>query len=157
MKAYHNKGFGMEFFVVFLLLVPLPILSLWAVDGQDWVDRFTTKYFSPWQSECWETAKHERVCKGDNNCKWFRNFCHEWGTFIIFINDLFLSCSDLALWQKHVPKRMLLENSKYHGRFGRYRKGEGMVRAISIHFQFELGQDRQLQDRQVFDVFAFHV
>jgi hypothetical protein len=77
MKAYHNKGFGMAFFVVFLLLIPLPILGLWAVDGQDWVDRFTTKYFSPWQSECWETAKHERVCKGDNNCKFWRNFCHE--------------------------------------------------------------------------------
>ena len=77
MKAYHNKGFGMAFFLVFLLLIPLPILGLWAVDGQDWVDRFTTKYFSPWQSECWETAKHERVCKGDNQCKWFRNFCHD--------------------------------------------------------------------------------
>ena len=64
MKPYHNEGFGKAFFVVFLLLVPLPILGLWAVDGQDWVDRFTTKYFSPWQSECWETAKHERVCKG---------------------------------------------------------------------------------------------
>jgi len=76
-KPYHNKGFGMAFFVVFLLLVPLPILGLWAVDGQDWVDRFTTKYFSPWQSECWETAKHERVCKSDNNCKFWRNFCHE--------------------------------------------------------------------------------
>ena len=53
-KPYHNKGFGMAFFIVFLLLVPLPILGLWAVDGQDWVDRFTTKYFSPWQSEFWE-------------------------------------------------------------------------------------------------------
>ena len=41
MKAYHNKGFGMAFFVVFLLLVPVPILALWAADGQDWVDRFT--------------------------------------------------------------------------------------------------------------------
>jgi len=77
MKAYHNKGFGMAFFVVFLLLIPLPILGLWAVDGQDWVDRFTNKYFSPFQSECWETAKHERVCKGDNNCKFWRNFCDE--------------------------------------------------------------------------------
>ena len=76
-NPYHNKGFGMAFFVVFLLLVPLPILGLWAVDGQDWVDRFTTKYFSPWQSECWETARHERVCKSDNNCKFWRNFCHE--------------------------------------------------------------------------------
>jgi len=77
MKPYHNEGFGKAFFVVFLLLVPLPILALWAADGQDWVDRFTTKYFSPWQSECWETAKHERVCKGDNNCKFWRNFCDE--------------------------------------------------------------------------------
>ena len=75
MKAYHNKGFGMAFFVVFLLLVPVPILALWAADGQDWVDRLTTKYISPWQSECRETAKHERVCKGDNQCKWFSKFC----------------------------------------------------------------------------------
>ena len=76
-KPYHNEGFGKAFFVVFLLLVPLPILALWLNDGQDWADRFTTKYFSPWQSECWETAKHERVCKSDNNCKFWRNFCHE--------------------------------------------------------------------------------
>ena len=73
MKAYHNKGFGMAFFVVFLLLIPLPILGLWAVDGQDWVDRFTNKYFP--KAECWENAKHERVCKSDNNCKFWRNFC----------------------------------------------------------------------------------
>ena len=53
MKPYHNKGFGMAFFVVFLLLIPLPILGLWAVDGKDWSDRFAAKYFSPWQSECW--------------------------------------------------------------------------------------------------------
>ena len=64
MKPYHNKGFGTAFFYVFLILIPLPIFALWIVDGQDWVDRFTTKYFSPWQSECWENAKHERVCKG---------------------------------------------------------------------------------------------
>ena len=76
-KPYHNKGFGMAFFVVFLLLVPLPIFALWLNDGQDWTDRFVTKYFSPWQSECWETDKHERVCKRDNNCKFWRNFCHE--------------------------------------------------------------------------------
>ena len=75
MKPYHNKGFGMAFFVVFLLLIPLPILGLWAVDGQDWVDRFTNKYFP--KAECWENAKHERVCKGDNNCKFWRNFCDE--------------------------------------------------------------------------------
>jgi hypothetical protein len=76
-KPYHNKGFGTAFFYVFLLLIPLPIFALWIVDGQDWVDRFATKYFSPWQSECWENAKHERVCKGDNNCKFWRNFCDE--------------------------------------------------------------------------------
>ena len=25
--------------------------------------------------DCWENSKHERVCRGDNNCKFGRNFC----------------------------------------------------------------------------------
>jgi len=74
-KPYHNKGFGIAFFYVFLLLIPLPIFGLWLVDGQDWVDRFTRKYFA--NSDCWENAKHERVCKSDNKCKFWRNFCDE--------------------------------------------------------------------------------
>jgi hypothetical protein len=76
-QPYHNKGFAKAFLVVIFLLIPLPIGFLWAVDGQEWVDRFTNKYFSPWRSECWENAKHERVCKSDNNCKFWRNFCHD--------------------------------------------------------------------------------
>ena len=38
-------------------------------------ERFTKKYFP--RAECWETAKHERVCKRFNNCKFMRNFCDE--------------------------------------------------------------------------------
>ena len=45
MKPYHNEGFGKAFFVVFLLLIPLPILGLWLVDGKDWSDRFAKKIF----------------------------------------------------------------------------------------------------------------
>ena len=45
MKSYHNEGFGKAFFVVFLLLVPLPIFALWLNDGQDWADRFAKKIF----------------------------------------------------------------------------------------------------------------
>ena len=38
-------------------------------------DRFKSKYVSAWTSECWQNSKHERVCRGDNNCKFGRNFC----------------------------------------------------------------------------------
>ena len=32
-------------------------------------DRVVNKYVSAWTSECWQNSKHERVCRGDNNCK----------------------------------------------------------------------------------------
>ena len=25
--------------------------------------------------DCWENAKHEKVCKGEVDCKFLRNFC----------------------------------------------------------------------------------
>ena len=27
--------------------------------------------------DCWENAKHERVCKGEVTCKFGRNFCEK--------------------------------------------------------------------------------
>ena len=44
-------------------------------EDKELVERFTKKYFP--RAECWETAKHERVCKRFNNCKFMRNFCDE--------------------------------------------------------------------------------
>ena len=64
MKAYHNKGFFPAFTVIVLAFCTLPLILMMGMD--DTFERFTNKYFSPWQSECWETAKHERVCKRFN-------------------------------------------------------------------------------------------
>ena len=72
-KAYHNKGFGTAFLVIVLAFFVLPVVLMMGID--DTFDRFKVKYFP--KAECWETAKHERVCKSDNQSKWFRNFCHD--------------------------------------------------------------------------------
>ena len=39
--------------------------------------RFVKKYTDPIRSECWENSKHERTCRGENTCKFGRNFCIE--------------------------------------------------------------------------------
>ena len=75
MKAYHNEGFGWGFFWVVMLMLVLPLAGLMTID--DTWERLVKKYTDPWKSDCWETAKHERVCRNNNQCKWFRNFCHE--------------------------------------------------------------------------------
>ena len=45
----------------------------------DTFDRFLQKYGDPFTTECWENSKHERVCKGEVECKFGRNFCIEEG------------------------------------------------------------------------------
>jgi hypothetical protein len=72
-KPYHNQGFGTAFLVIVLGFFVLPVVLMMMMD--DTFERFTKKYFP--KAECWETAKHERVCKRFNNCKFMRNFCDE--------------------------------------------------------------------------------
>jgi len=72
-RPYHNQGFFTAFTVIVVAFFILPVVLMMGID--DTFDRFKTKYFP--NANCWETAKHERVCKGDNQCKWFRNFCHD--------------------------------------------------------------------------------
>ena len=72
-QAYHNKGFGVAFTWIIVLTMILPLIGLMFID--DTWDRVVNKYVSAWTSECWQNSKHERVCRGDNNCKFGRNFC----------------------------------------------------------------------------------
>ena len=58
-KPYHNKGFGKAFLIITLAFFVLPVVLLMMMG--DTYERFTNKYFP--KAECWETAKHERVCK----------------------------------------------------------------------------------------------
>ena len=74
-KPYHNKGFGLAFFWIIVLTFGIPLGSMMFID-----DTFATmikKYGDPIRSECWENSKHERTCRGDNTCKFGRNFCIE--------------------------------------------------------------------------------
>ena len=72
-KPYHNKGLFSSFTIIVLVFFVLPVILTLNID--DTWDRFKVKYFP--NSECWETSKHERVCRGDNKCTLWRNFCHE--------------------------------------------------------------------------------
>ena len=74
-KAYHNKGFAPAFLWIIFLTMILPVLGLFTID--DTWDRVVNKYVSAWTSECWQNSKHERVCRGDKNCEFLRNFCTE--------------------------------------------------------------------------------
>ena len=70
-EPYHNEGFGWAFLniVIFTLIIPgIIILS---------IDNGFAKFaqMRGVTSDCWENSKHERVCRGDNNCKFGRNFC----------------------------------------------------------------------------------
>ena len=73
MEPYHNKGFGLAFLTIIFITLILPIAAMMTID--DTWDRLLQKYGDPWKSDCWENSKHERVCKGENTCKFGRNFC----------------------------------------------------------------------------------
>ena len=75
MQPYHNKGFGLAFTVIVLGFIVLPVAAMMTMD--DTWDRFLKKYGDPIRSDCWENSKHEKVCRGDNTCKFGRNFCIE--------------------------------------------------------------------------------
>ena len=72
-KPYHNKGFGVAFFWIIVLTFAIPLGTMMFID--DTFARMVKKYGDPIRSECWENSKHERTCRGENTCKFGRNFC----------------------------------------------------------------------------------
>ena len=72
-RPYHNEGFFPAFTVIVIVFFILPVVLMMGID--DTFDRFKAKYFP--NANCWETAKHERVCYDNNKCKFWRNFCDE--------------------------------------------------------------------------------
>ena len=71
MKPYHNKGFGIAYMWILLLVLIFPAILLFVSMGT-W-DTFVKMHLP--DGDCWENAKHERVCKGEVDCKFLRNFC----------------------------------------------------------------------------------
>ena len=69
----NNKGLGLAFMSIVLLMFVLPSISLFSID--DTWERFVIKYGSPISTDCWENSKHERVCRDESNCRFGRLFC----------------------------------------------------------------------------------
>ena len=71
MKPYHNKGFGIAYMWILLLVLIFPAILLFV--SMDTGDTFIKMHLP--DGDCWENARHERVCKETANCKIGRNFC----------------------------------------------------------------------------------
>jgi len=71
MKPYHNEGFGLSFLAIVFFMLVFPAIILFVSMGT-W-DTFVKMHIP--DGDCWENAKHERVCKQTANCKIGRNFC----------------------------------------------------------------------------------
>ena len=72
-EPYHNEGFGIAFLTIIVFTIILPALMILSID--DGFAKFVQ--MRGMTGDCWENSKHERVCKGDNTCKFGRNFCTE--------------------------------------------------------------------------------
>ncbi len=71
MEPYHNEGFGISFLLIVVFTLILPALIMLSID-----DGFGKLIkMRGGTGDCWENANHERVCKDNNTCKFFRNFC----------------------------------------------------------------------------------
>jgi len=73
MKPYHNKGLFKASLLIIFMLVPTPFIVGYVAWGDDWVKTYMTMFHD--QSNCWENANHEMVCKETVTCKFGRNFC----------------------------------------------------------------------------------
>ena len=68
---YHNKGFGLAFMWIMIMFFLVPALMMLSIDNG--FAKFAQ--MRGVTGECWENSKHERVCKEENTCKFWRNFC----------------------------------------------------------------------------------
>lgn len=72
-QAYHNKGFGVAFLWIMLLFIVLPAIMILSID--DGFYKFAQ--MRGVTGDCWQNSQHERVCREENTCKFWRNFCIE--------------------------------------------------------------------------------
>ena len=73
MEPYHNKGFGWAFFWIVTISLVFPSIIILSID--DGFSKFVQ--MRGLSGDCWENAKHEKVCKGEVVCKFGRNFCEK--------------------------------------------------------------------------------
>mgnify|MGYP006241339925 CR=1 FL=1 len=70
-QPYHNEGFGWAFFWIVILFLVFPSFIILSIDNG--FAKFAQ--MRGVTGDCWENSKHERVCKEENTCKFWRNFC----------------------------------------------------------------------------------
>ena len=73
MEPYHNKGFGWAFFWIVTMSLVFPSIIILSID--DGFSKFVQ--MRGLSGDCWENAKHEKVCKDEVICKFGRNFCEK--------------------------------------------------------------------------------
>ena len=73
MKPYHNEGFGIAYMWILILVLIFPIFLLF-VTLDTW-DTFVKMHLP--DGDCWENARHEKVCRETADCKIGRNFCND--------------------------------------------------------------------------------
>ena len=70
-QPYHNQGFGVAFLWIIALFIVFPAIMILSID--DGFAKFVQ--MRGVTGDCWENSKHERVCKEENTCIFWRNFC----------------------------------------------------------------------------------
>ena len=70
-EPYNNEGFGWAFLTIIFFMLVFPAMLLFS--SLDTWDIFVQMHLP--DGDCWENAKHEKVCKGEVDCKFLRNFC----------------------------------------------------------------------------------
>ena len=70
-EPYNNEGFGVAYMLLLFFILIFPAIILFISLGT-W-DTFVRMHIP--DGDCWENAKHEKVCKGEVDCKFLRNFC----------------------------------------------------------------------------------
>ena len=70
-EPYHNKGFASAYIMLVFVVVIFPAILLFTAMGRWGI--FVQRHLP--DGDCWENAKHEKVCKGEVDCKFLRNFC----------------------------------------------------------------------------------
>ena len=70
-EPYHNEGFVSAYIMLIFMVLIFTAILLFSSLGT-W-DLFVQMHLP--DGDCWENAKHEKVCKGEVDCKFLRNFC----------------------------------------------------------------------------------
>ena len=76
-EPYNNEGFGWAFLTIVFFMLVFPAMLLFS--SLDTWDIFVQMHLP--DGDCWENAKHEKVCKGEVDCKFLSAFIYHFGYY----------------------------------------------------------------------------